>query len=121
MSSAIASSPLRALRQRSTHGCSPSMRRRPQWTTSWSSTTSTRSLRSLDPDAIRLGFTSGALMRNRQSDSPDTRLALAELDQPADLQRLERREPESHPGDRARPLVHAVVADLHHPGALVPL
>ena len=39
---------LRALRQRSTHGCSPSISRRPQCTTSWSSTTSTRSLRSLD-------------------------------------------------------------------------
>ncbi len=42
-SSSSASAPLRAARQRSTHDCSPSSIRRPQWTTSWSSTTSTRS------------------------------------------------------------------------------
>ena len=43
------------------------------------------------------GLTSGTLMRHRQSHAPDTRLALAELDQPADLERLERREPQPHP------------------------
>ena len=48
------------------------------------------------------GFTSGTLMRHRQSYPPDPRLALPELDEPADLQRLERREPQAHPGDRAR-------------------
>ena len=41
-------------------------------------------------------------MRHRQPHAPDAGLALAELDEPADLERLERREPEAHPGDRAR-------------------
>ena len=41
-------------------------------------------------------------MRHRQSHAPGTRLALAELDQAADLERLERREPQPHPGDGAR-------------------
>ena len=44
--SASASAPVRAAMQRSTQGCSPSSTRKPQCTTSWSSTTRTRSLRS---------------------------------------------------------------------------
>ena len=82
--------------QRSTHGCSPSIIRRPQCTTSWSSTTSTRSLRSLEPAAIRDGLRSGPVKRHRQSHAPVAGLALAELDDPADLQRLERGELEAH-------------------------
>src|ERR671929_190937 len=63
---ASASSVLRALRQRSTHGCSPSISRRPQCTTSWSSTTSTRRRRSPPPPAaIREGLTSGTVKRHR--------------------------------------------------------
>src|SRR3954452_2505644 len=96
------------------------MSRSPQWTTSWSSTTRTRSLRSPEPDAIRLGETSGTLMRHRQSHPPRTGLALAELDDPADLERLERGQPEAHAGDCARAPAHPVVADLHHPGAVLP-
>jgi len=45
-SSPSASAPVRAARQRSTQGCSPSRTRKPQCTTSWSSTTSTRRRRS---------------------------------------------------------------------------
>ena len=113
--SAIASSPLRALRQRSTHGCSPSISRSPQCTTSWSSTTSTRSLRSPEPEAIRLGLTSGTLMRHRQSHAPGARLALAELDEPADLQRLERREPQPHARTScARPRTPSLQTSITH-------
>ena len=62
---------LRALRQRSTHGCSPSISRKPQWTTSWSSTTSTRRRRSpVVPVASRPGLRSGAVNRHRQPDAP---------------------------------------------------
>ena len=55
--SAAASAPLRALRQRSTQGCSVSMRRKPQWTTSWSSTTRTRRRRCAPSAGIRTGRT----------------------------------------------------------------
>src|SRR5215218_4727719 len=116
---ASASSVLRALRQRSTQGCSPSISRRPQCTTSWSSTTSTRSLRSPEPDAIRLGLTSGTLMGHRQSHAPDPGLTWPELDQAAELERLQHREPQAHPGDRPAALADPVVADLHHPGAVL--
>src|SRR5215211_3158788 len=107
----MASSLLRALRQRSTHGCSPSMRRKPQCTTSWSSTTSTRRRLSAPPPAAsRLGLTSGTLKRHRQPYAPDPRFALAELDDSARLDRLERREPQPHPAGGTRAPVHAVVA-----------
>ena len=59
-------------------------------------------------------------MRHRQPHAPGPRLALAELDQAADLERLERREPQPHARDRrARRPRHAVVADLHHPRAVL--
>src|SRR3954470_7977251 len=110
---ASASSVLRALRQRSTHGCSPSISRKPQCTTSWSSTTSTRRRRSPPPPVLppprRLGFTSGTPKRHRQSHSPHARLALAELDDPTGLDRLQRGERQAHSARRARPPVDAVV------------
>src|SRR3954470_399390 len=123
---ASASSVLRALRQRSTHGCSPSISRKPQCTTSWSSTTSTRRRRSPPPPPVppapsRLGFTSGTPKGHRQSHSPHARLALAELDDPAGLDRLERPEPHAPPARRPWPPVDAVVADLHHEGVVDPL
>ena len=59
-------------------------------------------------------------MRHRQPHAPDPRLALAELDEAADLQRLERREPQAHPATSSRAgSPHAVVADLHHPRAVL--
>src|SRR4051795_6206367 len=97
------------------------MRRKPQCTTSWSSTTSTRSRLSAPPPAAsRLGLTSGTPKRHRQSHAPDPGLALAELDDPARLDRLERREPQPHPARGLRAALDAVVADLHHEGAVDP-
>src|ERR671933_2144018 len=107
---ASASSVLRALRQRSTHGCSPSIRRKPQWTTSWSSTTSTRRRRPAGR-ASGPAPTSGTVNRHRQPHAPRPRLALPELDHPADLERLERGETEAHAG-LARAAADAVVDDL---------
>src|SRR3954471_23191000 len=116
----MASLLLRALRQRSTHGCSPSMSRSPQWTTSWSSTTSTRRRRSAVPEASQPGLTSGPFKRHRQPHAPAAGLALAELDNTARLQGLERGQLEPHAdAGRARPPVHAVVAHLHRPQAVL--
>src|SRR5215211_8906038 len=105
----MASSLLRALRQRSTHGCSPSISRKPQCTTSWSSTTSTRRRLSAPPPPApsRLGLTSGTPKRHRQPHAPDPRLPLTELDDPARLDRLERGQPQPHPARRARPALYA--------------
>src|SRR4051812_41333 len=97
------------------------MRRKPQCTTSWSSTTSTRSrLSAPPPPASRLGLTSGTPKRHRQPYAPDPGLALAELDDPTRLDRLECGEPQPHPARRPRSSVDAVVADLHHEGAVDP-
>src|SRR3954464_691926 len=93
---ASASSVLRAERQRSTQGCSPSISRRPQCTTSWSSTTSTRSLRSEEPAAMRDGLRRAPAKGHCQPDAPAAGLALAELHDAAELERLERRELEAH-------------------------
>src|SRR5690349_2662289 len=116
---ASASSVLRALRQRSTHGCSPSISRRPQCTTSWSSTTSTRRRRSLEPVAIRLGFMS-TVNRHRQTHAPRAGVALAELDDAAELERLQRRELEAHPG-LLRAAADAVVADVEYERSVLAL
>ena len=97
-------SPLRALRQRSTHGCSPSISRKPQCTTSWSSTTSTRR-RGRSSRAALAPFTSGRPAGTASRTRQRARLALAELDDAAVLERLERREPQAHarsPGAAAR-------------------
>ena len=59
-----ASSTVVAVRQRSTQGCSVSSSRKPQCTTSWSSTTSTRRLRS---GLIRSSSRTGTTRRTRQS------------------------------------------------------
>src|SRR3954467_6959752 len=97
------------------------MRRKPQCTTSWSSTTRTRSRLSAPPPALsRLGLTSGTPKRHRQPYAPDPRLALAELDAPARLTPRGRGEPHPHPARGPRAAVHAVVADLHHERAVDP-
>ena len=70
--------------------------------------------------AIRAGLTSGAVKRHRQSHAPGAGLALAELDDPADLQRLERGEPQAHAGRCARPPAHAVVARPRAPACRRP-
>src|SRR3954468_15821037 len=94
------------------------MSRSPQWTTSWSSTTSTRSLRSELPAAMREGFRAGPVKRYRQSDAPAAGLGVDELDDAADLQRLERRELEAHAA-LARLAAHAVVDDVEHERVVV--
>src|SRR3954453_13795887 len=94
------------------------MSRSPQCTTSWSSTTRTRSLRSELPAAMREGFRSGPVKRYRQSDAPAAGFALAELDDAADLPRLERRELEAHAA-LARLAAHAVVDHVEHQRVLV--
>src|SRR5689334_3661144 len=89
------------------------MSRKPQWTTSWSSTMSTRSRRSEVPPVSRAGLTSTSdtINRYRQSHPPRPLLGLAELDDAVRLQRLERGQPQAHP--RApRALAHTVVGDL---------
>src|SRR4029078_8689825 len=74
-----------------------------------------------NPVPIRLGLTSGPPMWHRQSDAPPAGLALPELEHAADLQRLERREPQAHAAHRrtARAARDAVVAHLHHPGTIL--
>src|SRR3954447_9393869 len=105
----IASSIERALRQRVTHGCWLNSRRKPQWTTSWSSTISTPSLRPLP-------FISASVItgRHHQPDRPAIAVARAELHDTAVLQRLEGRQPQAHPGRLASYAVDAVVHHLQH-------
>src|SRR4051794_29378023 len=104
----IASSALRALRQRVTQGCWLNSRRKPQWTTSWSSTIKTASLR---PARSRSSVFTG---RHHEPDLPLVAVACPELDEAAHLQRLERGQAEAHPGGALRRAVHAVVHDLEH-------
>src|SRR6516165_5681584 len=87
----MASGPECALRQRSTHGCWVSMRRIPQWTTSWSSTTRTLNRSGLRSDASEVN-------RHHQPDLPGPGLALAELDHATALERLECGQPQAHAG-----------------------
>src|SRR5215218_8921038 len=115
---ATASWVLRADRQRSTHGCSPSISRSPQCTTSWSSTTSTRSLRSLVPAAMRDGLRSGPVNGNSQSDAPLPGVAFAELDDAAELECLQGREFEPHAA-LAGLAADAVVAHVEHQRVVV--
>ena len=69
--------------------------------------------------AIRPGLTSGTVKWHRQSHSPGARLALAELDDAAGLQRLERRQPQAHARCWPRPPADAVVDDLEHERVVV--
>src|SRR3954453_14735928 len=80
----IASSAVRALRQRVTHGCWLNSSRKPQWTTSWSSTIRTQNFRPWSSSAPLL-----VVNRHHQPDLPAIVLARTELDEAADLQRLE--------------------------------
>src|SRR4051812_24422824 len=89
------------------------MSRRPQCTTSWSSTTSTRSLRSEEPAAMRDGLRSGPVKGYCQSDAPRAGRALAELDDATELERLQRRELEPHAA-LARLAADAVVEHVEH-------
>src|SRR5579875_3075527 len=111
----MASSPLEAATQRSTHGCWVSISRKPQWTTSWSSTTSTR--RRL---ALRLstrGVRSG-IVGHQQAQLPAVGGEGPELEKTAGLKRLEGREPEPHPRRSAvAGLLDAVVCHLEQKGA----
>src|ERR1700754_164600 len=89
------------------------MSRRPQCTTSWSSTTRTRSLRSDEPAAMRDGLRSGPVKGHCQSDAPCAGRPLAELHDAAELERLKRRELETHAA-LAGLAAHAVVDDVEH-------
>ena len=84
---------VRADRKRSTHGCSPSISRKPQWTTSWSSTTSMRS-----SSRVRRSL-AGTVSRTRQRSVADR----AEVDDAARLERLERGQAQAHRRRVARP------------------
>ena len=88
--------PVRALRQRSTQLICPSIRRKPQCTTSWSSTTSTRSPRGgpCSP-AGRLGPCRWPVPGTTRRDLPRPRLGLAVLEHAVVLRRLEGREAQS--------------------------
>src|SRR5579884_909577 len=107
---ASASSAEFALTQRSTQVSWVSMRRKPQCTTSWSSTTSTRRREGLRvPSAID---------RHHEPDLPGARAALAELDHAAHLERLEGGEAQAHAGPVTRG-GDAVVDDVHDEGAVL--
>ena len=99
--------------QRSTQGWRSSSRRKPQWTTSWSSTTRTRSERSRPFAAA-----AGAAHRWSPTDHahvPAPARQRAELDQGVLLQRLERQQAQAEPGAggrRSACSVDAVVGDL---------
>ena len=82
----------RAARQRSTHGCSASSSRKPHWTTSWSSTTSTRSW---------LGAHAVGLQRAPPAARASPRPLRPELHDATALQRLQGGQPQAHPGRRA--------------------
>ena len=69
-----ASDPLWALTQRSTQSCCVSISRKPQCTTSWSSTTSTRS-------RSGLRWASVIVIRDDEAHLPGAGLAFAELDE----------------------------------------
>src|SRR3954447_17021466 len=103
----IASSALRALRQRVTQGCWLNNSRKPQWTTSWSSTISTQSLRPVPLSSLSV-FTG----RDHQPDLPLVAVARAELDEATHLQRLEGRKSQPHAGRLLARAVHAVVDHL---------
>src|SRR3954454_15151771 len=111
--SAIASCALRALRQRSTHGCCVSISRKPQCTTSWSSTTSTLSRR------VEEGSAGGAI--DKQPHLPSLASARPELDDPADLEGLQRGQAKSHAPRLPALAPHAVVDDLEQEVAVVAL
>src|SRR4051794_25215942 len=87
------------------------MRRKPQCTTSWSSTTRTPSLRA---SLSR----SGRAMGDHELDLPGAGVTLAELDHAAALQRLERGEAQPHPG-LARVPDDAVVGHLEDERAVL--
>src|SRR5665213_3118844 len=87
------------------------MRRNPQCTTSWSSTTSTLS---------RSGLRSASAMPildvgHDEPHLPGARVALPELHHSAALQRLERRQAQTHPGPPPGRL-DAIVDDLQDEG-----
>src|SRR3954452_8224478 len=110
----IASSAVRALRHRVTHGCWLNSSRKPQWTTSWSSTISTQSLRPVPFSSVSV-FTG----RNHQPDLPFVAVARTELDEAAHLQRFERRQSQAHPRRLLAFAVHSVVDDLEHEHVVV--
>ena len=106
-----------ALTQRSTQGWLPSIRRKPQWTTSWSSTISTRSFVSSPTSSRRDRARRPSLalvpMRHDEADLPQVAVAGAELEQPTVLKRLEAGQTQAHAGD-ARVSLNAVVCHLEH-------
>src|SRR3954454_18204299 len=111
----IASSIERALRQRVTQGCWLNSRRKPQWTTSWSSTISTRTL--LPPGSKPFSL---IVDRHHQSNLPATLVAGAELDDAAQLERLEGGQAQTHAGGPVGATGgHAVVCDLQDEGAVL--
>src|SRR4051794_29486234 len=111
----IASSIERALRQRVTHGCWLKSSRKPQWTTSWSSTISTPTL--LPPGSTPLSL---IVHRHHQADLPAAFIAGAELDHAAQLERLEGGQAQTHAGGPAGAAGgHAVVCDLEDEGAVL--
>src|ERR1700744_2871338 len=87
--SSTASSPFEAVTQRSTQGCWVSISRKPQCTTSWSSTTSTRRRCGLRVATVLLAGAS-AIERYHQPHVPAVGAVWPELDDPTALQRLER-------------------------------
>src|SRR4051794_13639466 len=89
----IASSIERALRQRMTHGCWLNSSRKPQCTTSWSSTISTPIL--LPPGSTPLSL---IVERHHQADLPATFVTRPELDDAAQLECLEGGEAQTHAG-----------------------
>src|ERR1700742_3148475 len=102
-----ASGPVWADTQRSTHDCWVSISRKPQCTTSWSSTTSTRSRSGLRSSSVIV------LVGDHEAHLPDALLALAELDDAVGLQSLERREAQPHAGAAAVGGGGPIVDDLH--------
>src|SRR3954452_15850359 len=111
----IASSIERALRQRVTQGCWLKSRRKPQWTTSWSSTISTPTL--FPPGSKPFSL---IVDRHHQADLPAAFVAGAELDHAAQLERLEGGQTQTHAGGPVRAARgHAVVCDLEDEGAVL--
>src|SRR3954471_23963341 len=107
----IASSAVRALRQRVTHGCWLNSSRKPQWTTSWSSTIRTESFRPVSTAA------SVATRRHHQPDLPLVAVAGAELHEATGLERLAGGQPQAHAGAVAsgrRRASDTVVHDVEH-------
>src|SRR5581483_967433 len=111
-----ASSPVRAARHRSTHGCSPSSTRKPQWTTSWSSTTNTRRRR---PSALWAGLALIVLPgteRYQQPYAPATISGGAGFDGASLLERLKRGQAKTHPRWGVLVLAGPVVSNLQREG-----